>query len=590
MTAKTLPARFAWQPGDIELITEGAVTARRFDPDDPELSAGFNPDQPRNPVTGEWIEWLGHSTAYIHGHHSAGHEYTLHYGYNKGGGWTVHEGKHTSPKTLGPEVGHGKNAREAKKIAEGHAKGKGAKPGGEKPRPHAPPPPRVKKYESGPYDTKGPELRVSGLSYGYKAYESVHRAEGGPGSDVVILDASDTPVALLTYRRKNPNPKSEPRKGTDRAGYSYELVHPAVKKFSDTHNLDQSPSPVMNPKEAVEDALVRHEVIREAADPAYRPPRPPTEHYDMGKALKGLGKLPGPDTPDAVMSKWFTAKASKVGKAAAEAVYGPSTHRWSGDTGVKQLDHAWGQLGWGGRMDLRPQIALGAAEVIHPDGEPAYMRGIKTYWHEIHHSIGDTLDGSFNDQNDYLTPAGHDIEEGFTELGAWMTMPEFLKAVGAYDRPGPRGETVGQYYQARQNREHFVGHRDEVSYQGEVAMAFDWLEGVESQDAYTQRRADTPEQKFARVKELSMEVNRTAGTAKRDAMVTQLVRAHGIPPAELLKPLPGGRGGQTVGEALGAKLAEAWTTNANGTPLLQMLNEIEKYQKDGVLPATQRKP
>lgn len=246
-----------------------------------------------------------------------------------------------------------------------------------------------------------------------------------------------------------------------------------------------------------------------------------------------------PPKSDKQLGSWFSKDAKPVTQAAVAAIYGDAPSRWY--TTYTEDNPQWlGVMGWDGRMGLRPEYARSAADALDPDAKTRTLEGIKTYWHEVHHAIGTRASKAGKDSADYQTKPGWAIEEGYTELGAWLTMPAFMKAMGIYDKPrypkygGKRQDerSIGQAFDDWNDPLTFTGHSTmstKVSYAPQVQLAYEWLDGIATMEGGDHAALSTyHHDRIKRVTELSIEVNRASGPAKRDVMVDQYLRAKGI--------------------------------------------------------------
>lgn len=151
----------------------------------------------------------------------------------------------------------------------------------------------------------------------------------------------------------------------------------------------------------------------------------------MPPPKRSEGLLVAKDMPD-----WLSLHGSRVGKEAAAKVYGNTTHRWSGETFVETSPDWLGLMKWDGGMGLHSKTAPNVIDALDRDVNRPVTdpTALEVWWHEIHHSIG-TKPNDRDEAYDYTQKPGHSYEEGFTELGAWITMPDFLEALGIADRP-----------------------------------------------------------------------------------------------------------------------------------------------------------
>lgn len=258
------------------------------------------------------------------------------------------------------------------------------------------------------------------------------------------------------------------------------------------------------------------------------------------KRVEGL--LVAKDMPD-----WLSLHGSRVGKEAAAKVYGNTDHRWNGETFVENSSEWLGLMKWDGQMGLHSKTAPNVIDaldrdVTRPVTDPS---ALEVWWHEIHHSIGTKL----NDRNEayaYMQKPGRSYEEGFTELGAWITMPDFLEALGIADRPtrikDARGknQTMREFYAERVNPDLLLRHNTPaakayMSYHHDVATAYTWLDNVAKLELTRKNKAagSSTDSRFKMVKALSMEVNATGGYNKPRAMAVQFLRASGYSPDQM---------------------------------------------------------
>lgn len=261
----------------------------------------------------------------------------------------------------------------------------------------------------------------------------------------------------------------------------------------------------------------------------------------MPPPKRSEGLLVAKDMPD-----WLSLHGSRVGKEAAAKVYGNTTHRWSGETFVETSPDWLGLMEWKGRMGLHVKTAPNVIDALDPDVKRPVTdpTALEVWWHEIHHSIG-TKPNDRDEALDYTQKSGHSYEEGFTELGAWITMPDFLEALGIADRPtrirgAGKNLTMREFYAERVNPDLLLKHNTPtakayMSYHTEVATAYTWLDNVAKVELTRKDKAagSSTDSRFKMVKALSMEVNATGGANKPRAMAVQFLRASGYSPDQM---------------------------------------------------------
>jgi hypothetical protein len=484
--------------------------------------------------------WAAHGANYHHGT-VGGKQYTLHYA--PGGGWDVHKGGHaTDVKGLGPKVGHGKNAADAKMLAAEHA-GKIR----EIPKPTGPSPAN---YQTGARVTHLTDPNRSGGTV-------IDTARGGDGSKTFLV-----------------------KWDSGKNGW--------------THPSELTPEVGERPIPAITTA----------------PPE--------GKAAR---------------EKWLREQAHPAASAAAAKIYGTNVNRWNGETYIKKNNSWYGVMEWSGSMGLHPVPAQSLTEALDPNKDRVVSdpSGLRTYLHEINHAVGSgdttgmsglsTQDMVRADSRDYQGKAGHDYEEGFTEMGAWMNMSEFLTHLGIADKPTratgpvslgwenqasatrqliaetrqglytdgepdlreklakaqltlnagnpsaisnveaaiaaldeagfgvqanelkaelakltavpqPKALTLGEYFDSRMKPETFTsGVAQGMAYRPLVATAYNWLDGIaalENNQKFGVGQNGSPSGRFKRIVELQKEVNAASGPQKRFVMAKQYLRARGL--------------------------------------------------------------
>lgn len=302
-------------------------------------------------------------------------------------------------------------------------------------------------------------------------------------------------------------------------------------------------------------------------------------------------KSPPPGPAPGAMAKWFTEHASGPAKAAVATIYGDQTHRWTGETFVKKSDVWNGMMQWDGKMGLDPVIARNAAEILDPNNNDPVRRvqGVKVFLHEIHHSVGSNAspEATKAEAQDYMTKPGHAAEEGYTELGAWLTMPAFLKAMGVdhkmvVAKDGTTKVPIGQLFEQWNDPLTFTGRSSvsaNVSYLPQVKSAYEWLDGIQNIEGYNGNQFS--HDRIKRITELSIEVNKVSGPAKWDAMVGQWLRAKNIT-------IPDTISGHTARKALADSLAVNWgsgklTPTDQPAVMIDLANRLDQLRQYGYL-------
>jgi hypothetical protein len=252
-----------------------------------------------------------------------------------------------------------------------------------------------------------------------------------------------------------------------------------------------------------------------------------------------------------VKERWAKDTLAPVAKDAAAAIYGTNVSRWNGDLDIQKQDDWWGVMAWDGWMGLAPARFDSMMDTLNPDDSKRIesLDGIKTFLHELNHATGSGEHYSIQEEvRDYQTLEGKSQEEGFTELGAWLQMPEFLRELGISDKPTAytkmldngevRPETLAEWYERHNDPVTFTGHTPWVNrpvdggpaYPHDVKRAYDFLDSIAVMEdkANGVTRYPYEKERMARITELSKEVNAVAGPTKRDVMARQYMRAAGL--------------------------------------------------------------
>lgn len=376
------------------------------------------------------------------------------------------------------------------------------------------------------------------------------------------------------------------------------VYHPSHGHGTVTHVDDQNRVHVKFDKSgAVHSFEHRHEPARK---------KPKFEKRPIPSGEPTWRSNPGPPMPkpsfrkpplmDRFLGKWFTNDVAPHAKDALETIFGKTSHRWSGETFTEKNDVWNGLMEWGGRMGMDPIIARNAASILDPNNSDDVRRvqGVKVFLHELHHSVGSDRGDKEKtklEAQDYMTKPGHDVEEGYTELGAWLNMPAFLKAMGVdhkmvLTRDGTTKVPIGQLFETWNDPLTFTGHStvsDNVSYLPHVKSAYEWLEGIQNIEGYDGNQYSHDRMK--RITELSNEVNKVSGPAKWDAMVNQYLRAKNIT-------IPDTSTGHTARKALADSLAVNWDMTSpmasTGQPgvMLALANRLDQLKQYGYLEKT----
>lgn len=253
------------------------------------------------------------------------------------------------------------------------------------------------------------------------------------------------------------------------------------------------------------------------------------------------------------------------GADAAAAIYGtPSGYEGRVYTG--SFSYA-GAAGWDGSIDLDIRYAKGIVAAF--EGGPVERpRDLEVLFHEETHMVGRShvAEGQrghvpVDDMADYKTGQGTAIEEGFTELGSWWELPEWLDRTGLADvkvrGAGATGQTLAAWAgnMAAQVRTSSADYPYGVVYGNYVEAAARWTQGIATREGL---RPGTTAAMY-RMRQLAREVNAESGPGKRFVMARQLLEALGIP-EDLWdrSAVDGGTGGVTLLEHMAEHLAGAW--------------------------------
>jgi hypothetical protein len=316
-------------------------------------------------------------------------------------------------------------------------------------------------------------------------------------------------------------------------------------------------------------------------------PKPAEPGHGGSKHLGTTLPPPGASAQGA----WIKRDVHPIAAGAVEKIYPGQPSRWKGDTYVAKLNNALAVMGWDGTMGFDPLMGKQVTNAFHPDlSHPADPMGVHVLWHEVHHSIGSTPQTMRAEASDYMTREGHDYEEGFTELGAWLTMPDFLDHAGIADRPTGYHSypTLGEFFRGQMKPDFYTGDSSTgdvakavLVYQKQVKAAYLWLDGIAKLERTRNgpNREATPEVRFARVVELSKEVNAQSGPAKLDAMASQVLRALELDGSARVK-MPG-KPAMPLSIAVTEAVRDNWGPNAAAG----VLTRLRYLKRNGYLPA-----
>jgi hypothetical protein len=317
-----------------------------------------------------------------------------------------------------------------------------------------------------------------------------------------------------------------------------------------------------------------------------KPPKPDVAKYPP---------VPETNTKQA-RSKWFTQYVTPQALNASDKMYPGNKGRWDGTILEERNPPYYGMMEWVGGMHIHQVPAQSIAETFHPDhSKPTYSpKGIQVLLHELTHSIGSggPYAKNYADRTDYQTKVGHDIEESFTEIGAWTEMGTFLKQLGLYDRPltGHQDLTVkpqmtlGQWYERYVTPDMLMGGErnrasPHVAYDSITAKSYRFLDKVAQMELIRDGKSNVPsnpKDRFGRVKELAHQVNAESGPQKRDAMAKMFIEAAGYNPNTKIH-----RGGEemTVQQDIARQIKTDWNTGPTPTAYLQTELDYLKGQK-----------
>lgn len=201
------------------------------------VTRSVNPEPPKTTGGGK-ITWTADGSNYHQGTDSAGNKYVLKYAPP---GWDVHEQPKNAAhgRVLGPKIGHGKNAGEAKQIAQDHAAG--GKPKTEVP-PKAPARTALPKEDPalslsalGPVGSSSGSRMSSPLER-FLAQEHKDAGGSGKGFNVVTADRGEpnTVANLTMYGRVPP----EIRRTLARKGAEFYFGDRGVSQLDHLSDLD----------------------------------------------------------------------------------------------------------------------------------------------------------------------------------------------------------------------------------------------------------------------------------------------------------------------------------------------------------------
>jgi hypothetical protein len=195
-----------------------------------------------------------------------------------------------------------------------------------------------------------------------------------------------------------------------------------------------------------------------------------------------------------------------------------------------------GTMAWDGEMWLEKGHAAQLERLARADARGEMVTkpdAVRVLLHETLHAEGEGSDDSSSADGSFyaFSSSGREIEEGFTELGARLLLPDFVERMGWADRPTNQlqSTTMREWAAAVANPQGFRSKTGWGSYQKLVKSAWAFC----MRAAYDEGQS-TQEGMRKRARELAIEITGKQSRSKLDAMAVVTLRAQGLDPDEII--------------------------------------------------------